>query len=248
VPNTQFWNTPYPEKDEDPYFEDIQDYFEAVDSNMYGLLASAGPLLGGGVLAYSGGILTWTEPFQAVIPFSGFYITASFGPDEATAQITLQDGDRVIINVPIISSGNVTAFVGKINGAITPNLVNLQGLLTIGIARNGLFYSSALTSVYPFQVPNTAKNVRSITGNTTVQASDDIISANATGGVIQVTLPSASVLFQGTLTKLIKVMKSDSSANAVTIIGTVNGIVNPSLAAQYQAYDIWTDGTNYYFG
>lgn len=64
-----------------------------------------------------------------------------------------------------------------------------------------------------------------------VVGTDDTLVADATDGAIVVTLPDAARVNGQRLT----VLKSDSSAHAITISGTVSGVANPSLVAQYDA-------------
>lgn len=64
--------------------------------------------------------------------------------------------------------------------------------------------------------------------------------ADATGGAYAVTLPSVGALLGNSE---VTVMKTDSSANAITLTGTVNGVANPTLAAQYNSKTIVSNGT-----
>ncbi len=44
----------------------------------------------------------------------------------------------------------------------------------------------------------------------------------------------------------VTIKKTDAGANAVTIGGTVDGVVNPTLAAQYKTMTLVSDGTAWY--
>jgi hypothetical protein len=59
-------------------------------------------------------------------------------------------------------------------------------------------------------------NIRTVTGATTAVANDCIL-ANATSGVVPITLPT------GAAGDAVIVVKTDASANAVTVAGTING-------------------------
>lgn len=77
-------------------------------------------------------------------------------------------------------------------------------------------------------------------GAYTILASDmeSMLHVDASGAARTMTLPTLAATDDGWA---IRIMKVDSSANAVTIAGTVNGVVNPTLAKQYDAaYVIWT--------
>lgn len=67
-----------------------------------------------------------------------------------------------------------------------------------------------------------------------VEATDDTILCDATAGAFNITLPLAAQV--GGLRVTIK--KIDASANAVTLVGTIDGAVNPTLAAQYKSKTI----------
>lgn len=70
-----------------------------------------------------------------------------------------------------------------------------------------------------------------------VGVSDFTVLADATGGVMTVTLPTP------TAGRVLVIKKVDSSANACTVAGTVDGAVNPTLAAQYNSMTIIADGS-----
>lgn len=65
---------------------------------------------------------------------------------------------------------------------------------------------------------------------------------DASAGPISVTLPSPDQVQW----LLLNLKKIDASANAVTIVGTIDGVVNPTLATQYKSKTIQSDGTTYY--
>jgi len=44
----------------------------------------------------------------------------------------------------------------------------------------------------------------------------------------------------------LNILKKDLSGNAVTVVGTVSGVVNPTLTNQYDGMTIHCDGVNYY--
>ena len=58
---------------------------------------------------------------------------------------------------------------------------------------------------------------------------------------MNITLPDPAV----NIGKMVAVAKSDSSANAVNVIGTVNGVVDPAIAVQYTCYVMASNGTEW---
>jgi hypothetical protein len=72
-----------------------------------------------------------------------------------------------------------------------------------------------------------------------VLASDNVLLVNATGGAVTLTLPAA------TSGRILTVKKTDVSANLVTLTGTVDTVVNPTLGTQFQSRVIQADGSNW---
>ena len=144
---TKFIGMSFPDEDLDPYYDAIQSFFGQIDQNLYALMAIQQPILGGGNVTWQTtsvnpftGILSWTSNFEIMIPGSGFYLEVVFGPDHASRQIMLNDGDRVIVTVPVVSATNVNANFSVVNGVLSP--VNLAGVYTFGIYRGGVFYAN----------------------------------------------------------------------------------------------------------
>lgn len=146
---TKYFGMDYPDENQDPYFDRIQNFFMQMDENLFALATVAQPMLGGGVVTLVNisvppnpyiGQLTWTQDFEMIIPASGFSFFVKFGPDQLNRTITLNDGDRVIVTVPFISSQNINANLSVISGPITSQAQ--QGLFTLGIYRAGVFYSN----------------------------------------------------------------------------------------------------------
>lgn len=80
---------------------------------------------------------------------------------------------------------------------------------------------------------------RVVTADTTATVNDGTILADATLGPVAVTLPTAAEAMNVTLT----IIKSDASGNAVTVVGTVSGAVDPALAARYDSTTIRSCGS-----
>lgn len=69
----------------------------------------------------------------------------------------------------------------------------------------------------------------------------DLCDVDATSAAVNITLPDPAV----NIGKMVAVAKSDSSANAVNVIGTVNGVVDPAIAVQYTCYVMASNGTEW---
>lgn len=81
----------------------------------------------------------------------------------------------------------------------------------------------------------------SVTAAYTATTADDLIVCDATGGAFTVTLPEPDQVQFLRLT----IKRINGGANAVTIGGTVDGSVNPTLAAQYASMTVQSDGTRW---
>lgn len=79
------------------------------------------------------------------------------------------------------------------------------------------------------------------TSNYTITVNDYAIRADATSGNITITLPTASTVTG----QVFRIKKIDSSANTVTIGGTLDGVANRILSSQYSAYIFQSNGTTY---
>lgn len=108
-------------------------------------------------------------------------------------------------------------------GYLNTDLDDIDSLLKIGI--------DTITSVQ--------------TSNYTIVDADrnKVFLANATGGAFNITLPSAAVVGDGFN---VTIKKTDSSANAVTIVGTIDGVSNYSLDIENDAVHLVCDGSVFF--
>lgn len=92
---------------------------------------------------------------------------------------------------------------------------------------------------------------RSILTAITADFADCIIEVDATAGAVTVTLPLLNTITKVPAGKFYRVMKTDASANAVTVSAntgqTINGTSTITLATQYSMADITVpaSGTNF---
>lgn len=101
-------------------------------------------------------------------------------------------------------------------------------------------------STIPEWADVSAQSVTSKTTTYTATVSDDLILCNSSGGAFTVTLYAAS----GNSGKILKIKKTDSSVNAVTIDGnaseTIDGALTTTLSTQYEIITIICDGSNWH--
>ncbi len=76
----------------------------------------------------------------------------------------------------------------------------------------------------------------------TVKQTDEIILCDCTAGAITLTFPAAARVDGVPIT----VIKTDASANAVTLTGTFNGAANPTLTLQFQSLVVRAGNGVYY--
>jgi hypothetical protein len=85
-------------------------------------------------------------------------------------------------------------------------------------------------------------SITTVTSNTQLTDLDSVVLVNANSGAKTITLPDASTVTG----KQLKIKKTDASANAVTVAGTIDGAVNYSLTAQNDYVCVVSDGSNYF--
>lgn len=82
-------------------------------------------------------------------------------------------------------------------------------------------------------------STRSVSAATTATVNDGTILADATSAPFTVTLPTAAEAMNVTLL----IVRTNGGGNAVTIGGTVSGVVNPTLGSQYSAKTVRSSGS-----
>jgi hypothetical protein len=81
---------------------------------------------------------------------------------------------------------------------------------------------------------------RTVTTTTVTANAWDVLECSAASNAITVTPPTNTAGTRFT------VKKTDATANAVTISGTVDGAASPTLTAQYESVEVVGDGTSWY--
>lgn len=179
--------------------------------------------------------------------------TAAFAAAIGYAQRVLIDGDR---SVPYIPTTTTALTVTNYPGLPTPLPISLGGLgNTTGLAQTANAIASATTIVNTNSAAApvagqtlTATSTTTAgwrftftaikTANYTLLTTDNEIFADATSGAFTVTLPTASTCAG----KIFTIVKTDTGPNAVTIGGTVSGVVNPTLTVQYACITVVSTG------
>ena len=83
---------------------------------------------------------------------------------------------------------------------------------------------------------------REVLSATTVQGSDNCLFVDCTAGAISVTFPAAIQMQFARVT----VKKVDATANAITLVGTIDGTVNPQILTPEVSLTIQSDGASWH--
>jgi len=111
----------------------------------------------------------------------------------------------------------------------------------------GIANQAAITDKRPrYQKPTSWKQVVAKTAAYTMDSDDDIITGDVSGGAFSITLLPVA----GMTGKEIKIIKIDSSGTSLTIQANgselINGANTQALAVQYEALNLYCDGTAWY--
>lgn len=106
------------------------------------------------------------------------------------------------------------------------------------------FFGVELANIARAIPPSTVRTFVATASNfvDTPRATDSIILYNTTAHAITVQLPQPDQAQRLVLT----CKRINAGANLVTLVGTIDGVVNRTLSAQYKAFTIVSDGSTYY--
>ncbi|NOZ46911.1 MAG: hypothetical protein GXO79_09025, partial [Chlorobi bacterium] len=136
--------------------------------------------------------------------------------------VVYYDGSSFLSRFQIFAAGGAKLYYGGlvVDSTITANKLESQGGLSAGL--------------------------NSITGNYTATVDDYTILASTSSSDITISLPAASTVKN----QIFVIKKTDSNAYNVIIDGsgseTIDGAATQSLTAQFMAYTIQSDGSNWY--
>ena len=158
------------------------------------------------------------------------------------ADVTLATEDATLQVYP--NGTNDAAYFAQMPGSHTGDLIRIEnssGTALFKVDKDGDITATSITANVSVTTPYTT-----ITGDTTVTTSNEIVFANATSGTIDVTLYLAASNGGKTLT----IKKTDSSANAVSILRagseTIDGATSSILYHQNEAVTLISDNSNWF--
>lgn len=127
------------------------------------------------------------------------------------------------------------------------NIQNVAGMIERSNTFQNCINTDAFVNTGCSGLDYDSNNVGSVSATGSLSTSNDTVLASAAGGAITLTLPSTGVIAAG---KVVVVIKTDATANAVTIAGnglqTINGAASTALAAQYNKVQLVSDGSNWF--
>ena len=157
------------------------------------------------------------------------------------ADVTLATEDATLQVYP--NGTNDAAYFAQMPGSHTGDLIRIEnssGTALFKVDKDGDITATSITASVSVTTPYTT-----ITGDTTVTTSNEVVFANATSGEIDVTLYLAASNGGKTLT----IKKTDSSANAVSILRagseTIDGATSSILYHQNEAITLISDNSNW---
>lgn len=151
------------------------------------------------------------------------------------SEVIVNNGSGVLSSVaqlPISQGGTGQSTANNALNALLPSQTSNGGKF---LYTNGSTTSWLSTSGY--------LAVNTVSVNTALTISNDIVLVNASSGALTITLPSP------TIGKIFYIKKIDSSLNFVQIAttsGSIDGTATQKLSYQYDSLTITNDGTNFY--
>jgi hypothetical protein len=143
-------NWPYPNQDNDAWYDTFKALVNAMDASFFTTREDKNfVLFGGGSVSFNAttGVLSWTSPFEAVSATSGFHW---YIPAPATGgSVTLQDGEFFFVELTRNPQSSV-AVVARVGSQINPNdnsLVIAQRIGSVVVFRNGAVVASGQTII-----------------------------------------------------------------------------------------------------
>lgn len=161
---------------------------------------------------------------------------------------TINGSNNTITNVSLTTG--VTGVLPETNGGTGISTVNTGDILyasstnalsNLGIGTTGQVLKT-VAGLPSWAASNVTQNIRSVSVNTTLTTSDNIVLVNASSGSVNIILPSAAA----DAAVILYIQKTDSSVNAVNILAgagdTIQGLSSASLISEYETIEIVSNG------
>ena len=169
-------NWPFPNEDQDPWFEKFRAFINAVDASFFTTREDKNfVLFGGGTVSFSAttGLLSWTSPLEAVAATTGFHWNI---PAPVTAgSVTLQDGEFFFVELTRApqSVQSLAPIAGSRINTNDNSLVIAQRLGSAVIFRNGAVIGDGQSAI--LFGPRVLMTVAEIVGVAGLQQTDGVL-------------------------------------------------------------------------
>jgi hypothetical protein len=140
---TTFLDITYPDENANPFYNAYKQQMESMSRILFQAKLQAQMIMGGGgTVTFNAGTntLSWTQDFVIPVYYYGYKLNVVFGPDFATRQAVLSDGNALYIEVPFVLTGNK-----NINFSVG-NAINKENhqLLVVGFRSGSKVYLNGL--------------------------------------------------------------------------------------------------------
>ena len=199
------------------------------------------------VIGNASATTTITGPTVNVTGLNGGASTDSIMTVTAAGLVRRRTVDDVVGN-SITADNGLTKNTGtniRLGGTLVQNTAIAQATYDVNFSGGNVAVGSATAPTSTFQVTGSqAASYRKVTAGTTLASTDYIVLANATSGVITLTLPTASTCTG----RMYYVGKTDESVNAVSFSPALYLTETTTIASINFAkkYKIVSDGSNWW--
>jgi len=168
--------------------------------------------------------------------------TTTLTDDDVLGSSNTWIGSAASQGVPATTAINNSIAIGFFATVSASNTAQIGGIVGSGLEVN--MHASSITADSSF-FGSLTRNISSVSGNFTLASTSTVVLANATGGSLTVTLPTAV----GIAGKVYTVKRTNSGANTVTVgttsAQTIDGATTQVLVTQYTSIDVVSDGANW---
>lgn len=108
---TELMGIEYPGEESDPFWDQWVNMMNQIDLNIFMRKIKENLFIaGGGSRTWNGGsgVFSWTQDFCIPVYHWGKRVFVRYGPDGATRGVGLQDGQALVVQLPVIMNSDVT--------------------------------------------------------------------------------------------------------------------------------------------
>lgn len=240
---------PFPDQGENPYFNTFKSMMNNIDDRVFSAVVDRNLIIkGGGDWTFDAGndTVSWSSDITIHSHVTGYRVNIT-GPDS----VTIEDGwfgYGEIVRTPQSNSSISMQSAAK----LSQSMDKLDDLVVM-FRREGselIFRNSAVLSDIDtktiFEGFSRPKDIRTYSGDQTLDSGDGVVLADASSSSMTITLPPA-LDFEG---REFTIKKIDSSSNNVTLDGSgterVEGSSTYDITGQYDSVTVISDGNEWW--